>query len=192
MQLQSSSRKLIGLLFCAALLSAGLLASRRAVAQGNFWTPQAILKDMFAHSERVGYVEVSMRSAADSLRAVLGYLPQKAKYNVFVAQTGSKIDGYAVLDEERGQHLPIHFAVQLDAEGRVVRTEVLSYAEAYGEEIREPRFRQQFVGKQPSDSLRLGNDVVAISGATLSSRAMTLAVKRAVALVQWVRAHPAQ
>lgn len=163
-----------------------------ALAQGTFWTAPTMLKDMFARSQRVTYVEVPTAVAGHALEAALGYLPPKPKYNVFVARSGDQVDGYAVLDEERGQHLPIHFAVQFDAAGKVVRSEVMTYAEAYGEEIREGRFRQQFVGKASGDGLRLGSDVVAISGATISSRSMTLAVKRAVALVQWVREHPAE
>jgi electron transport complex protein RnfG len=173
---------LIGLLICFA-------TPRGLHAEGSFFTTSSILKDFFRESERVNYVDVMTERAAGFLREQLGYVPAKAKYTVFTAWSGKRIDGYAVLDEERGQHLPIHFATKLGPDGRVLRTEVMAYGESYGEEIREARFRAQYVGKGGESRLKLGDDVVAISGATISSRSMTVAVKRAVALVDWLRAH---
>ena len=56
------------------------------------------------------------------------------------------------------------------------------YRERYGDEVRDPRFRQQFVGKTAADPLRPGEEVVAVSGATISSRAMALGVRRCLVL----------
>jgi len=92
-----------------------------------------------------------------------------------------------VIDDEKGQHQPITFGIKLDATGRVQRTEVMVYREGYGEEIREARFKKQYRGKGPGDGLRFGSDIVAISGATISSRSMTVAVARAVKLVEAAR-----
>jgi len=56
------------------------------------------------------------------------------------------------------------------------------YRERYGDEVRDPRFRQQFVGKTAADPLRPGEEVIAVSGATISSRAMALGVRRCLVL----------
>ena len=55
--------------------------------------------------------------------------------------------------------------------------------ERYGDEIRDPRFRQQFEGKTAADSLRASEEIIAVSGATISSRAMTVGVHRALVLL---------
>ncbi len=160
-----------------------------AVAEGAYWTTPALLKDFFKASKKVGYVKLRTAEHADALRARLGYVPSKAEYVVFVARTGARVDGYAVIDDEQGQHEPITFGVKLDAEGRVERTEVMVYREGYGHEIREDRFRAQFVGRSPDQPLRFQHEVDAISGATISSKSAILAVQRALAIVAVARAH---
>jgi Na+-translocating ferredoxin:NAD+ oxidoreductase RnfG subunit len=167
----------------AALLSSAALFAPPAAAQGVYWSTKSLLKDFFKDSERVSFVEVRGTDVAASL----GRTAPREKYVVFVATTAGRVDGYAVIDEEKGQHQPITFGVKLDAEGRVLRTEVMVYREGYGDEIRESRFRKQYRGKGSGDALRFGQDVVAISGATISSRSMTRAVQRAVAVVDAAR-----
>ena len=106
------------------------------------------------------------------LQQRLGYTPSKASYTFYVATSAGHIDGYAFIDEEKGEHLPITFAVKLSPEGRVLRQEVVVYREARGDEVRDDRFRAQFVGKSARDAIDTNQDIVAVSGATISSRAM--------------------
>ena len=175
-------------LLIALYLTYGLAKPCRA--EGVFFTREAVLKDFFRDSQRVTYQELTVD---DALTAQLGYKPAKAKYVVFVASTESHVDGYAVIDEERGQHLPITFATQFAPDGRLQRTEVMVYREAYGEEIREARFRKQFVGKSVGQlPPKLTDDIVAVSGATISSRAMAVAVHRAAALIARLRSTATQ
>jgi hypothetical protein len=172
-----------------AVFVAGLAASARpARAEGVYYSTEGVLREFFPASERVTYTTLDTARHRTAWQEVLGYVPARTRYNVFVARTGDRVDGYAVVDEERGQHLPITFAVKLSSQGVVERAEVLAYREAYGEEIREARFLQQFVGVGEGDLKRPLRDVVAISGASISSRSMTIAIKRAVALVATVRA----
>ena len=163
----------------AALLLLSLLPLG-AQAQGTYWSRESLLRDFFADSERVSYLEVKVDAA---LVEALGYTPSRDRYVVYVATTGDRVDGYALLDDELGQHHPISFGVQLDPAGRVVRSEIMVYREPYGAEIKSERFRDQFVGKAASDAGHFSQGVVAVSGATLSSRAMTKAVRRATLIV---------
>ncbi len=159
------------------------MAPSLAWADDVYWTTPTLLKDFFKTSERVTYVRIQGPEALAALRALLGYSPKKQSYVVFVAKTREHVDGYAVIDEEMGQHQPITFGVKISPAGQVERLEVMVYREGYGSEIREPRFRRQFEGMTEHDRMRFGDDVVAISGATISSKAMTAGVRRAVALV---------
>jgi Na+-translocating ferredoxin:NAD+ oxidoreductase subunit G len=167
--------------FNIALLALTLfLAPSFARGDTVYWSQNDLLKEFFKTSERVTYVRVEK---PEELKKILGYTPKKQSYVVFVARTKDRIDGYAVIDEEMGQHEPITFGVKISPLGQVERLEIMVYREGYGDEVCEKRFRRQFEGKTRQDDLRFGDDVVAITGATISSRAMTVGVRRAVAIV---------
>jgi len=69
----------------------------------------------------------------------------------------------------------------------VRQIEVLSYRESHGHEIRLPAWRKQFVGKDASAPLRVGDDIANISGATLSCSHVTEGVRRIVAVIDLAR-----
>ena len=46
------------------------------------------------------------------------------------------------------------------------------------------RFLKQFRGKSTNDPIRMNRDITVLSGATMSSRALTAGVKKALILVQ--------
>ena len=102
---------------------------------------------------------------------------------MFVATSGSHVDGYAVFDQERGQHELIDFVVFFDGRGAVTGVEVLAYREPYGDAIRGERFRRQFVGRSGSSGFRADHDIDVVGGATISSRSMCVGVQRASVIV---------
>jgi Na+-translocating ferredoxin:NAD+ oxidoreductase RnfG subunit len=172
-----------------------LLAAGTALAGGKvYFTTPAVLKSFFPDSKKVSYVRLDLKGPAKkSVKDALGYVPAKESYVIFVAKTGPRVDGYAIIDEEKGQHEPITFAIRLSPEGRVTRSEVMVYREGQGDGIRSARFRKQFEGRGPSATLRVGTDVVAVSGATISSKSMAAAIRRAIVLVaEHKKAQPAQ
>ena len=89
--------------------------------------------------------------------------------------------GWFIVDEVLGKHEFIPFALALDKEGAVKGIEILEYYEAYGDQIRIPAWRAQFVGKRQGARLKLDDDIKNISGATLSCRHITDGVKRLLA-----------
>ncbi len=91
--------------------------------------------------------------------------------------------GYGVVAEEIGKHRPITFLVALAPDLEVREVQVLVYRESRGGEVRHPRFLRQFRGARPDRPLRVGREVVNITGATMSVRAVTAGVRRAQATV---------
>lgn len=89
--------------------------------------------------------------------------------------------GWFLVDEVVGKHEFIPIAVALDAKGEVKSVEILEYREAYGGQVRNPKWLAQFTGKKNGDALRLGGAVQNISGATLSSKHITDGVRRLLA-----------
>jgi Na+-translocating ferredoxin:NAD+ oxidoreductase RnfG subunit len=169
-------------ILAVALIGAGVSLPARAAA--TYFTTQQVLREFFPQSEKVSYRKVKLEPAdVAALQERLGYRPARPEYVVFVATTGAHVDGYAIIDDEKGQHEAITFAVKLSPEGAVERHEVMVYRESYGEEITDPRFRKQFVGKTVKDPVRAGQDIDVVTGATISSRSMAIGVKRALILV---------
>lgn len=94
--------------------------------------------------------------------------------------------GWFVVDEVVGKHEFIPFALGLDSQGAVKGIEILEYREAYGGQIREAGWRQQFVSKGPGTRLRLDKNIRNISGATLSCKHVTDGVSRLLATYEVV------
>jgi hypothetical protein len=181
---------LVGL---AALLAVLVLHDAPARAQATYWTTRDLLTDFFPRSAHVTWRKVEIDPATrQHLEERLGYRLTRSSYLFYVATSATgAVDGYAFIDDEPGQHLPITFAVKISPAGTVERQEIVAYREARGDEVRDARFRAQFVGKSARDSIRPGDDVVAVSGATISSRAMSVGVKRALVLLDELVLRPA-
>jgi hypothetical protein len=166
---------------CALTMALGSVQFAHAE---QFWTTQALLADQFKNSQSVTYVRTRLDPAARArLEARLGRAMPKVEYTLFVAKSGDRVDGYALFDEQVGQHEPISFATFFDPAGAITRIEVVAYREPYGDGIRAERFRKQFLGRNVRSRFRPGNDIDTISGATISSRSMCIAAERAAVLV---------
>lgn len=169
--------------FCSVLALVMLSMVSEANAQATYFTKRSVLTEFFSKSEKVSFKSFAPDSnERAALRRRLGYELDRSKYHIYVATTGGQVDGYAFIDDQMGQHQPITFAVKLSAEGVVLRQEIMVYRETRGDEIRDPRFRKQFKGKTVADRLRPNKDIDCVSGATISSRAITVGVRRALVL----------
>lgn len=169
----------------------GLCGGARADGPGA--SPvRTVLQSFFPQSQRVSPRSIDLTAAQKQrLESKLGVALGKDHWVVFVARTGERIDGYAIVDDEMGQHQPITFATKLSPRGAVERLEIVVYREPRGDEVRDPRFRRQFEGKTAQDPIRLGRDIDAVSGATISSGSMAVGVRRAVALLEELVLAPA-
>ncbi len=99
---------------------------------------------------------------------------------------GDSLLGFAVVRNVRGKDQPITFLVAIDTLDRLRDVDILAYREPYGGEVAYEAWRRQFRGKSAADSLRVGREIRAISGATISVQAVTLGVKQSLAdLTRW-------
>jgi electron transport complex protein RnfG len=101
---------------------------------------------------------------------------------VLKATKDGKLIGYAIQVLPRGFGGPIRLMVGVDTEGKVIGLQVVEHLETpgLGGEIEEETFRGQFKGKTSEDALKVGEDIEAITGATISSRGVAEGVKTAV------------
>jgi FMN-binding protein len=100
----------------------------------------------------------------------------------WAATRGGVLLGHVLVDEVIGKQELITYAVGIAADGGLRGVEILDYRETRGGEVRDPRWRAQFIGKHHGAPLTLDGDIQNISGATLSCRHVTQGVRRLLAL----------
>jgi electron transport complex protein RnfG len=182
---RAGARRAVFWLALATLSGLGWLAPGRARADVTFFTTRAVLAELFPRSARVTFHTFTLSPAVKArVERRLGYTLAKDRYTIFEATTGNVLDGYALVDDELGQHQPITFATRLSPRAIVERVEIMVYREPRGDEVRDARFRAQFAGKTAHSPLRLRQDIDAVSGATTSSASIATGVKRAAVLIE--------
>ena len=178
----------------ALVLAGRLLFGGSAVRAEVFYTPRTVLAAFFPGSQRVTYKQFALTQEVQKrLGQRLGMPLPRSSYTFYIAlggATGDTVDGYALLDEAPGQYMPISYAVKFSPRGKVAQMEIMVYLEKYGSEVRDSRFRRQFVGKTLADPLLIGGDVVVVSGASVSSRSLVAGVRRALFLLDELILHP--
>jgi Na+-transporting NADH:ubiquinone oxidoreductase subunit NqrC len=171
---------------------AGALAAAAAAAPASafavdYLSAEQAAQLIFPDADRFEAREVALDATQLQALAAQGVRARSARWPVRVAQHAGATLGYVVTDEVIGKFELISYAVGIDLDGAVRQIEILSYRESHGGEVRLPAWRRQFVGKGTTSSLRVGDDIANISGATLSCTHVTDGVRRIVAVVALAR-----
>ncbi|PWH81526.1 FMN-binding protein [Algibacter marinivivus] len=104
-------------------------------------------------------------------------LPAKFETNnLFKIEVNGSLLGYAYLSKAPSKTALFDYLILLDKDLIVLKSKVLIYREEYGGEIGSTRWLKQFIGKKGGDELKHGENIMAISGATISVRSMTNAM----------------
>lgn len=99
----------------------------------------------------------------------------------YVARRGGRAAGVAYFDVHPVRTLPEVLMVVVDPGGRVARIEVLKFSEP-PDYLAPGGWLAQFTERGLDDGLSLKEGIVNMTGATLTSRAVTSAVRRALAI----------
>ncbi len=108
--------------------------------------------------------------------------------NYYAVNLGNRRAGYAIVDEVRGKSKLITYAVFVDPNVVIKDLEVLAYRETYGGEIQYDAFRKQFRGKGTKDAMKVGVDIRNVSGATISTNAVTGGTRKLMAVLRELKA----
>ena len=149
-----------------------------------FLTEEDALKLMFPTSERIRQDILKLSPETKlQIEERIGWKFPEESFDVYIGETGTRIDGYALVQNTIGKHKPMTYMVGVDSTGRVMNVELLMFREARGSEVRTKRFNVQYEGKTSTDPVRINKDIINISGATMSVRSMSAGVKRVLVLV---------
>ncbi len=96
--------------------------------------------------------------------------------NFFKVIHNEDFKGYAYIGNAPSKTATFDYLVLFDENFVVTKSKVLIYREEYGGEIGSKRWLKQFSGKKHGDIVKHGQDIVAIAGATISTRSMTRAM----------------
>jgi hypothetical protein len=135
------------------------------------------------------YVAKPVQLTAEQMQEIdkLSGVPGRtAQQQVWQALSKGRMIGWFFVDQVIGKHELITYAVGINADGSVRQFQIIEYLEAYGYQVRELKWREQFVGKTAESPLQVGTDIGNIGGATLSVRHITDGIKRLLFLHQSV------
>jgi hypothetical protein len=157
-----------------------------------FLTEEDALKLMFPQSERIRKDVLTLSPEKKlQIEERIGWKFPEESFEVYIGETGTQINGYALVQNTIGKHKPMTYMVGVDTTGHVSNVELLVFREARGSEVRTKRFNVQYEGKTVLDPVRINKDIINISGATMSVRSISAGVKRVLVLVDEFYLKPA-
>lgn len=171
-----------------SFLALVLLLPAGAAGDGEDATREALRRAL--GTERFESVDIRLsREAAARVAARAGRrVTQQESFRIYRGRDAAgAVTGEAMIVNEIGKYRPITFLVATRPDGRVSRVEVLAYREAWGGAIRSSRFLSQFAGKTNADPLQTSRDIQGITGASLSVRSATVAVRKVLAILEETR-----
>lgn len=120
---------------------------------------------------------------AEQVEALAGSAPSSQVVTYYVATKDGRLVGTAYFDAHRVRTLPEVLMVVVGPDEAVQRVTILSFREPK-DYLPSGRWLEQFHDRKLGRKLSLKQDIRGITGATLSGRAVTAAVRRILALHQ--------
>jgi hypothetical protein len=149
-----------------------------------FMNEEEAVKLMLPKSQRIRRELIRLtQEKKELIEERIGWKFPEESFEVYIGETGDKVDGYAMLHNTIGKHRHMTYMVGVDGEGHCTNVELLVFREAKGSEVGKKRFNSQYEGKTVSDPIRINKDIINISGATMSVRSISAGVKRVLVLV---------
>ncbi|MEP3211382.1 MAG: FMN-binding protein [Maribacter sp.] len=95
---------------------------------------------------------------------------------LFEIHSGSNLIGYLYVGEAASMKRKFDYILMFHTDFTIKKSKVLIYREEHGKQIGSQRWLKQFIGLSFGDVLTYGDNIDAISGATISASNMTKAV----------------
>lgn len=150
-----------------------------------FGLPKNILKKVNKEIKNTFNVEQFQLNSKTFPSNIADVLPASfGDDNLFEIKTNDNLLGYAYVSKAESKTDHFDYLILFDKDFIIVKSKVLAYREDYGGEIGSKRWLKQFIGKSQSDTLIYGDNIMAISGATISVRSMTSAINNVLSSIK--------
>jgi electron transport complex protein RnfG len=171
--LDTNTFRLVYILIAVSLVIAAMLGAvdyitKDAIAEGKASKTAAAMSEVLP----AGSYEKLDAAAADGI-----------VQSVYQAMEGAELKGWVVLAGPAGFGGTISMVVGIDTSGCVTGVSIITMTETsgLGANALKENFRSQYIGKQGSVSLsKYGGDIDALTGATITSKAVTDGVNAAL------------
>ena len=165
----------------AMLAATALLIPATPATSGVFLTLDEALALAFPDCRIERRTVFLTEAQSREVQRLAGERLPSAMLSVYEATLDGEHVGTAYLDSHRVRTLPETIMVVVDPAGAVQRIEVLSFDEP-PDYLPGKGWYKQYAGKQLDKDLGLGRAIRGVTGATLTARATTGAVRRVLAL----------
>ncbi len=143
----------------------------------SFGLPKTLLKKVHKEINETFEIENFNLNIVSIPAEVEQTLPVRfGENNFFKIESNNEFIAYVYVSQAASKTALFDYMVLLDSDLVVIKTKILIYREEYGGEIGSKRWLKQFIGKTQNDNFKYGEDIVAISGATISVRSFTEAM----------------
>ncbi len=185
----SVSRRLRGASRWAAVLVVLTIFAPAPAAGQVFLTQQEALELAFpppmSVERRTAFLSEADLSRADELAGSGSDVDQRI-VSYYVGTLENQTQGVAYFDAHRVRTLPEAIMIVVGPEGEVTRVEILKFAEPR-DYLASAAWLKQFEGRRLDADVSIGRGVARMTGATLTSRAVTSAVRRVLALHELIK-----
>jgi Na+-translocating ferredoxin:NAD+ oxidoreductase RnfG subunit len=126
--------------------------------------------------------EINLKKALDLYDSNVGKI--QLEKNLFEVYSGEELKGYAYIGQAPSMKNIFDYLVILDKDLKVAKAKVLIYREQHGRQIGSSRWLSQFIGLNGNQLPEFGSNIDGISGATISTKSMTLAMNELLQSLQ--------
>ncbi|WP_017416150.1 RnfABCDGE type electron transport complex subunit G [Clostridium tunisiense] len=102
--------------------------------------------------------------------------------SIYEGNKNGQLSGYLFTVKSSGYGGPITMMIGISTEGKVEGVKILAHTETpgLGSNAEKPKFKDQFKGKSAEKELTVGSDIQAMTGSTITSKAVTSGVNSAI------------
>jgi len=177
--------KSAGFIFTHCLIFFLLSSLESHAADVLYMTDQEALEWAFPNADQIDEKVLTLtREESTSVEAETGERVYDGDKKIHIGKRGGETQGYAVITNEIGKFELITFIVKVTPNLKVEKVALMVYRESRGGEIVRKRFLNQYKGKKRSHSLRINHDIINITGATMSVRAMNRGLRKVLVLIE--------
>ena len=165
--------------FLSLLLALALVTFSQ---ERDFNTPEGSLKALYPGA-KIEVKNIALTREQKEKVEKIGRVPLDSRLiSIYLVKRGSKVVAYGYVDVHRVRTHNESVLFVISPQGRIEAVEILSFNEPL-EYMADENWLLLFKGKSlDKDKLRLNRDIPNMTGATLTARAITKAVRRALAV----------